>query len=40
MMTTLWQSPITHGALSGALAAALVDLHAFRAWKTYQDALA
>ena len=31
--------PIVKGALSGALAAASVDLAAFRAWKNVHDAL-
>lgn len=30
---------VLHGAVSGALAAALVDYHAFMTWKSVQDAM-
>lgn len=30
-------NPLVRGALSGALAAAVVDLHAFREWKTFYE---
>jgi len=32
------QRPVVQGAIAGAIAAALVDLAAFRAWKSWQDA--
>lgn len=31
------QSPIAHGALVGAIAAANVDIQAFRNWKSFHD---
>lgn len=40
MWTTILRSPAFHGALSGWLAAAAVDYHAFLTWKRLQDALA
>ena len=36
----MWQHPITRGAVSGLVAAAAVDLAAFRSWKRVQDVLA
>jgi hypothetical protein len=37
-MTDLLAHPVVRGALAGLLAAAAVDLGAFRAWKTWQEA--
>lgn len=34
-----FQHPIVQGALTGALTAASVDYAAFRAWKSFQDAV-
>ena len=37
-MTTFLHSEIVRGALSGLVAAATVDLHAFLGWKSVQEA--
>lgn len=34
-MHQFFAHPVVRGALSGALAAAVVDLHAFREWKNF-----
>lgn len=39
-MSNVLHNRIVQGALAGALAAALIDFNAFRAWKTWQDAAA
>ncbi len=39
-MTDYLHHPIVQGALSGAVSAALIDFNAFRAWKSYRDAVA
>ena len=39
-MNAFLHNPIMRGAVSGALAAAVVDIHAFLSWKNVQDALA
>lgn len=40
MWTTITQNRIFQGALSGALAAAVVDFAAFRSWKNMSEAYA
>ncbi len=40
MLTILLHHPIVRGAASGALAAAVVDVHAFLTWKRVQDVVA
>ena len=37
MLMTIWSSPLMAGALSGLLAAALVDFAAFRSWKSFDS---
>ncbi len=37
-LTLVGHSPYFHGALVGAIAAAVVDIQAFRTWKTWHDA--
>ena len=37
MLTTIWHSPLAHGALTGVIAAAAVDYHAFTTWKSFHD---
>lgn len=37
MLKTLLANPIVAGAISGILAAAVVDVHAFLTWKRFQD---
>lgn len=37
-LTLLGHSPLFHGAITGALAAAAVDLKAFQTWKSFKDA--
>ena len=37
ILSVIYQSPITHGAITGAVVAAGVDLQAFRSWKTFND---
>lgn len=39
-MTAWVHYPIVAGAISGLMAAAVVDLHAFRSWHSFQDARA
>lgn len=39
MFTTIVHNPVFRGAVAGAGAAAVVDLHAFLTWKKFQDAL-
>ena len=39
MITALLHNPIARGAMTGAAAAAVVDIHAFLTWKSVQDAL-
>lgn len=34
-----FHSPVTQGALTGATAAAAVDIHAFQQWKSFDDAI-
>jgi len=36
-LTDLLHNPIARGALSGLMAAAAVDLHAFLAWKSVEE---
>lgn len=36
-MKELLQHPVTRGAIAGAVAAAAVDIQAFRNWKTIHD---
>lgn len=36
-MADVFRNRIVQGALAGALAAALVDFNAFRAWKSWHD---
>ena len=38
MLTTIIHSGTFHGALTGAVAAAAVDFHAFLTWKKFSDA--
>ena len=38
IFATILHSPILRGVLSGALAAAVVDLHAFMTWRTPDEA--
>lgn len=33
-----WQHPIVHGAITGAVSAAAIDLAAFRKWSSWHDA--
>lgn len=37
-LQAIMQSPYIHGALTGLLAAAATDLHAFRSWQSFHDA--
>jgi hypothetical protein len=39
MLTSMLANRWVHAAVAGAVAAALIDFNAFRAWKTWQDAL-
>ncbi len=39
-LSDLLQNPIVKGAISGTLAAASVDINAFRQWKSFDDAAA
>jgi len=39
MWTLIEHNPIFRGVVTGLIAAALVDVHAFLAWKRVQDAL-
>jgi uncharacterized membrane protein len=36
-LATVLHNPIVHGAITGAAAAAAVDLHAFATWKNMSD---
>jgi len=40
MMSEMLSSPIIHGALSGLLAAGVVDYHAFMRCQTFKDVVA
>lgn len=39
-MALFLHNPIVAGAISGLLAAAVVDFHAFKSWHSFQDARA
>ena len=37
-MSAFLASPIIHGAITGLVTAAAVDVHAFRSWQSFHDA--
>lgn len=39
MLSTILHNNVVRGAVSGALAAALIDFNAFRSWKKWSDAM-
>lgn len=38
-LTTVLHSAAMRGALAGAISAAIVDVHAFMSWKSFNDAI-